>query len=81
LAATPPAPGVINFSSGRNISNAALFDAIAAACDHRFTCKHPLAGYQTPPRIDNRRFVETFGFQPLSLLDRIPALFPGPQLS
>lgn len=75
LAAPPTAAGVINFSSGHNVSNLELFDAIAATCGHRFTHKGTLPGYRPPPRIDNRRFVESFGFHPKPIQALIPQLF------
>jgi nucleoside-diphosphate-sugar epimerase len=75
LAAPPPAARVINFSSGMNVSNAELFQAIFEASGHEFTHKGPLIGYQPPPRIDNRRFVESFGFCSLPLLERIGPMF------
>lgn len=74
LAMNPPAEGLVNFSSGRNVSNAELFGTIEQACGHCFGHRGVLPDYQPPPRIDNRRFIAGFGFQPASVFEKIPSM-------
>lgn len=62
--ATPP--GIFNFSSGRNVRNASIFQVIGEAAGHWFTFRS--TPQPSPPRIRNGKFEEQFAIRPRSVL-------------
>lgn len=67
LCDTTAPSGLVNFSSGENISNAMLFRAIKETCGHDFQFRS--GSLSVPPRVKNDKFVKAFAFQPRRVLE------------